>query len=106
MASNSSEVISSILDKIGVAVNALTQVFTLASALILIVFIAVALIAVDSTVALIAISSFSMCYGLIYWFFRSHLSRNSKTFAGRGTHVAKALQEGMGGVSDVLLDGS
>ena len=103
---NSSEVISSILGKISVAVNVLSQFLILVSALILLCFITVALIAIDSNVAMIAIFGFGASYGMITWFFRSNLRRNSVTIAERSTHVLKALQEGIGGIRDVLLDGT
>lgn len=106
VAQNSSDVINGILGKISVAVNVLTQVLTLVSSIILICFITAALVTIDTTVALIAISSFGVCYGVITLTFRHSLRRNSKTIAERGTQVLKALQEGLGGIRDVLLNGT
>jgi ABC-type multidrug transport system fused ATPase/permease subunit len=106
VARNTSDVINGILGKIGVAVNVLTQVLTLVSSIILIGFITAALVIIDTTVALIAISSFSVCYGAITLTFRHSLFGNSKTIAERGTQVLKALQEGLGGIRDVLLNGT
>ena len=106
VAQNSSDVINGILGKISVAVNVLTQVLTLVSSIILICFITAALVTIDTTVALIAISGFGVCYGVITLTFRHSLRRNSKTIAERGTQVLKALQEGLGGIRDVLLNGT
>lgn len=103
-ARNSSEVINGILGKVRDAVNVLSQVLILASSVILIGFITAALIAIDPVVALIAISSFGTFYGIITWVIRSRLRRNSNTIAVKSTHVVKALQEGLGGIRDVLLD--
>ena len=106
VARNSSDVINGILGKINVAVNILTQVLTLVSSIILIGFITAALLVIDPTIALIAIFGFGIGYGLITLTFRESLGRNSKTIAERGSQVLKAVQEGLGGIRDVLLNGT
>jgi ATP-binding cassette, subfamily B, bacterial PglK len=106
VARNSSAVISGIVGKISVAVNVMTQVLTLLNSIILIGFLTTALIAIDPAVALISISGFGICYVMITWAFRSSLRQNSSTIAYRQTRVVKALQEGLGGIRDVLLNGT
>jgi ATP-binding cassette subfamily B protein len=49
---------------------------------------------------------FGAGYGLITWLTRHRLEHNSRRIAYEQTQVIKALQEGLGGIRDVLLDGT
>jgi len=106
VARNSSEVISGIINKIGGAVNVMSQSLALVSSIVLLAAITLALIAVDPVVALTATIGCGTCYGLISWISRRRLRRNSQRIADEQTQVVKALQEGLGGIRDVLLDGT
>ncbi|MEI6300058.1 MAG: ABC transporter ATP-binding protein [Betaproteobacteria bacterium] len=106
LARNSSEVISGITNKVGGAVNVLNQFFTLISSTVLLAAVTIALIAIDPLVALVAIAGFGASYGIITWVSRRTLRRNSERIAYEQTQVIKALQEGLGGIRDVLLDGA
>lgn len=106
LARNSSEIISGVTSKVGGAINVLNQFLTLISSVVLLIFITIALIAIDPLVAVVAIAGFSLCYGLITWVSRRKLHRNSQRIAYEETQVVKALQEGLGGIRDVLLDGA
>jgi ATP-binding cassette, subfamily B, bacterial PglK len=106
VASNSSDVISGITGKIGDTVYMLTNVLTLVSSFIVLVFITATLFAIDSLVASIAIGGFGACYGLITAMTRHRLRRDSQRIAYEHTQMIKALQEGLGGIRDVLLDGT
>lgn len=105
VARNSSEVISAI-NKVDSAISVLSHSMTVINSLVLVIFIALALIAIDPMVALMATLGFGASYGLITWFFRRCLYRNSKIFAHQRTQVIKVVQEGLGGIRDVLLDGT
>jgi ABC-type transport system involved in cytochrome bd biosynthesis fused ATPase/permease subunit len=70
------------------------------------VAIPVALIAIDPVVALVGTGGFGASYALISWLSRRRLRRNSQRIADEYTRVVKALQEGLGGIRDVLLDGT
>ena len=106
VARNSSEVISGITNKVGGSVNVLYNLLTLISSIVLLVAITLALIAIDPVVALAATVGFGATYGLIAWMSRRRLHRNSQRIAYEQTQVIKALQEGLGGIRDVLLDGT
>jgi ATP-binding cassette subfamily B protein len=68
--------------------------------------IVIALIVINPLVAGIASISFGACYGLVTWLTRRQLRRNSQRIAHEETQVIKALQEGLGGIRDVILDGT
>ena len=105
VARNSSEVITSITTKVGGAVNVLNYLLVLISSIVLLVAIVFALIAIDPVVALAAAIGFGTSYGLITWLSRRRLHLNSRRIAHEQNQVVKALQEGLGGIRDVLLDG-
>lgn len=107
VARNSSEVISGITNKVnGVVFLVLMPVLTLVSSTVLLVAIMLALIAIDPIVASVAAVGFGASYALITWMSRRRLHRNSQRIACEQTQVVKALQEGLGGIRDVLLDGT
>jgi len=104
---NSSEVISGITQKVNGAVfGVLLPFLTMINAFVLMLFILFALIAIDAMVAFIAIAGFGSAYMLIARFTRHRLRINSERIAHEQTQVIKALQEGLGGIRDVLLDGT
>jgi ABC-type multidrug transport system fused ATPase/permease subunit len=103
---NSSEVISGITNKVGGAVNVLNQTLTLLSSVVMLVVVTAALVLIDPVVALVASIGFGSCYVMIAWLTRSRLRSNSRRIAQEQTRVVKSLQEGLGGIRDVLLDGT
>ena len=106
-ANNSSEVISGITIKVNAVVfGVLLPLLTLVSSTVLAVAIMLALIAIDPMVASVAGIGFGVSYVLITWMSRRRLHRNSQRIAHEQTQVVKALQEGLGGIRDVLLDGT
>ncbi len=106
-ARSSSEMISGITGKIGsTALGVILPTLTLISSTVLMVTIVLALIVIDPLVATVAAAGFGVCYGLITWLARQRLHRNSHVIASEQTQVVKALQEGLGGIRDVLLDGT
>jgi ATP-binding cassette, subfamily B, bacterial PglK len=106
-ANNSSEVISGITSKVNAVVfGVLLPLLTLVSSTVLVVAIMLALIAIDPMVASVASVGFGISYALISWISSRRLHRNSQRIADEQTQVVKALQEGLGGIRDVLLDGT
>jgi ATP-binding cassette, subfamily B, bacterial PglK len=106
VARNSSEVISGITAKVSGAVNVLYNSLTLMTSAVLLSAITVALLVINPVVALVSTAIFGVSYGLISWMTHRRLRRNSELIASEQTQVVKALQEGLGGIRDVLLDGT
>jgi ATP-binding cassette, subfamily B, bacterial PglK len=103
---NSSEVINGILGKIGSVISIITMLLTLVSSAAMLTTIMVALLSVDPLIALVALGGFGLIYAVIIRLTRKQLSINSERIARESTHVIKSLQEGLGGIRDVLIDGS
>ncbi len=107
VARNSSEVISGITNKVnGVVFGVLLPLLTLASSTLLLLAVMLALVAIHPMAASVAAIGFGISYGLITWVTRHRLYRNGRRVASEQTQVIKALQEGLGGIRDVLLDGT
>ena len=106
VARSSSETISGITGKVGhTTLGVVLPLLTLISSSVLLVAIMTTLLIIDPVVASAATLGFGLSYAAITWLSRRRLSRNSTLIASEHTHVVKALQEGLGGIRDVLLHG-
>ena len=104
---NSSEVINGIITKTGGVIGGvISPSLNLISSSILLVGILGALFAINPTIALSASIGFGLLYWMIIRYTKSHLKKNSKTIADQSTQMIKSLQEGLGGIRDVLIDGT
>ena len=103
-ARSSSEIISGITQKVGIATSVLISIVTVATSGALFAAILLTLLVVEPTVTIVAVISFGTGYGIIAWQTRYRLMRNSQCIAHEQTRVVKALQEGLGAIRDVLLD--
>jgi len=102
---NSSELISGI-KKVESSQTMLQSVLVLGNAFIMILFIMLTLLLIDTKVAIVAFTSFGLIYGGIILLARAILARNGRDIAQETTNVIRSLQEGLGGIRDILLDGS
>ena len=107
VARNSSDVISSLMNKVNGAVfGVLLPLLTLVSSLFVLMAVMFTLIVIDPWTALVAALGFGSSYGLITWMTRRRLHWNGRRVAFEQAQVLKVLQEGLGGIRDVLLDGT
>jgi len=103
---NSSAIISNITSKVGLVILTLSSCLTIGTSSVIITSIVAALFAINPTVALIASLSLGLSYAIITRGSRAKMLYNSAQMAKEQTQVVKALQEGLGGIRDVLLDGT
>ncbi len=107
VARNSSEVISGISGKVNnIIYSAILPLLALISSSIMLVMILVAMLSVDPLIALAAFGGFGIIYAVIIRLTRKRLLNNSNSIARESPRVLKALQEGLGGIRDVLIDGT
>jgi len=106
IARNSSEVISGTLMKVGGVVSVLQAIPVLASSIVLLAAVTIMLIFIDPIVASAAVVGFGGSYGLVTLVLRRRIKSNSERIACEYDHMVKALQEGLGGIRDVILDGA
>lgn len=104
---NSSEVISGVTSKVAAVIGYfLTPVLTLFSSAVILVAILGALLAVDPWMSLAAFAGFGVIYGVVILITRKKLASYSQRMSIESTKVVKVLQEGLGGIRDVLIDGT
>jgi len=104
---NSSEVINGIITKTGTVIGGvISPTLNIISSIILLIGIMGALFKINPTIALSASIGFGLLYWLVIRYTNNYLKDNSKTIADQSTQMIKSLQEGLGGIRDVLIDGS
>lgn len=107
VARNSSVVINTISTKTNTIIfQILLPLLTIFGAAFIIIAILIVLLALDPVIALSAISGFGLIYAVIIWLTKNRLLKNGQRIASASTQVIKSLQEGLGGIRDVLIDGS
>ena len=104
-ARNSSEVINGISGKVnGVIYGVLVPALIFVSSSVMLVAILVALLTVSPLITLVSFGGFGLIYFLIIIFTRNRLLINSQINAHQSTQVIKYVQEGLGGIRDILID--
>jgi len=106
VARNSSEIINGISGKTATVTGTFTSILNLISSTIILFAILITLVSVDPVIALVAFAGFGVLYTIIIKITKSRLFLNSKRIAHESTQVLKSLQEGLGGIRDVLIDGT
>jgi len=103
---NSSEVINTIISKTNSVIHAINNVLTIVSSAILLISILCALLVINYKLALGVFAGFSILYYGVILFTRKQVNKNSQTLAVQSTFMIKSLQEGLGGIRDILIDSS
>lgn len=101
---NSSEVIGGV-DKVNSAHGTLFYVLSMANAALVSLAILTTLMIINPMIASLTIFGFGSCYVSVSWAVRSSLHKNSRRIAQEMTRRIKFLQEGLGGIREVLLNG-
>ncbi len=104
VARNSSEVIGAIVGKVNTTTNVIYQFLVLVCSAFMTLSLVSALIVIDARVAIISSLCFGVAYVVIGRLSRRMLRKNSHQIADLHTAQLKNLQEGLGGIRDVLLD--
>lgn len=104
---NSSQIINGVLSQTNsVIYDTILPLMFLISSAIMCSIILTGLIFLDVKVALSAMLGFGLIYVLVILGTKNQLSKNGQTLARESTQMIKSVQEGLGGIRDVLLDGS
>jgi ATP-binding cassette subfamily B protein len=103
---NSSQVIATIIEKTNsVIYSSLLPWMTIISSFFLLGTIMIALIAVNTRIALLSFCGFTVIYLSIAFATKKRLAIDSQRINQNSPLVIKALQEGLGGIRDILIDG-
>ena len=103
---NTSTVISTITVQVARSVEAFKAILLLATSIVVALGLLTGLLLINWQVALAATALFGSAYALIANTARRRLNHNSSQIADASGQLIKAVQEGLGSIRDVLLDGS
>lgn len=107
LARNSSEVIAGVTTKAdGIVHQTVVPVLVIISAGVMMGTVLLALLTVQPLVTVAAIGGFGGIYALVVITTRRRMLRNSQLISKQHTRVIKVLQEALGGIRDVLIDGT
>jgi ATP-binding cassette subfamily B protein len=103
---NSSEIISGTSTKTNTAISILSQMLILISSTVILLIVLIALFTIDFVTALAIFGSFGLIYACIISMTRKQLLTDSQRISHESNNVIKTVQEGLGSMRDVLIDGS
>jgi ABC-type bacteriocin/lantibiotic exporter with double-glycine peptidase domain len=106
VARNSSEVLAGINKANSLAGTVIQPALTVISHTLILVALLAAIVAIRPVIAASAIVGFGSIYVGIVLFTRRRLQEISRIIAAQSVRITKAMQEGLGGIRDVLIDGS
>ncbi|MAQ55234.1 MAG: ABC transporter ATP-binding protein [Chloroflexi bacterium] len=104
---STSEITSGVIHKVEAVVNGMfAPLQVVIGSVLTMVTVTGALLLIDPVIAMIAMVGFGGGYVAITWVLSDRLKDNSRRIAQEQTRVVKAIQEGVGGIRDVLIDGT
>ena len=104
---NTSEVIAAIGSKAdGIVHHAVMPILVIISSGLMMTTVLFALFSIQPIVTAVAIGSFGGIYALTIIITRQRMLANSQLVSRQQTQVIKVLQEALGGIRDVIIDGS
>ena len=106
MERNSSELINSISRKASMSIGVMRSFLTIVSSVIMLIGVMFALLAISYKLAITMFFGFGFIYLVVISLTRNKLKKDGQLIASKSTQMIKSLQEGIGGIRDVLIDGS
>ncbi len=76
------------------------------SSLVILLAVISTLLAIQPIIALAAFLGFGFIYAAVVFITKRRIAKNSQTIATQQIRVTKAIQEGLGGIGDVIIDGT
>lgn len=106
VARNSSEVVAALMTKINTIVYFIViPTLTIITSVFIVLTILVFMLFVDLELTLMALLGFGCLYGIVVLITRHRLALNGQRATVSQNRVAQVVQEGLGGIRDVLIDG-
>lgn len=104
---NSSEIVGGIVSKVQIVIyGVINPTLNLIAGGFMLTIILTALLLIDPIVSGLIIFSFAIFYGAFIYLSRKRLKNNAEDVAHHSGELIKTLQEGLGGIRDVVIDGS
>ncbi len=105
ISTNSSEIIANTRKASGLVGSIIQPFFTIISSLLILIGILIALMVIDPISPLFLLLGFSLVYIFIAVTTKKRILSNGVIIAVQSGKITKAIQEGLGGIRDVLIDG-
>jgi len=102
---NSSEIITSV-GKVGNIIYLFNNILSAVSSGFFLLTILSTLLFINAKITLALFGGFGAIYAIITFYTKERLLQNSQRVALESSMVLKAMQEGLGGIRDVLIDGT
>jgi len=102
---NSSEVVSSLIKRTDIVIAVILASLNLLAAIAILVAIIFVLLVLHPLLAVAVVGLFSLVYILIMRIIKSRLVESSRVISAGNALMIKALQESLGGIRDILIDG-
>lgn len=102
---SSGEIVSAITQKVNTVTAVLNSLVTVITSAMLFLSILATLILIDPWVAGFSMCAFGGLYALIAYMTKRRMRNNGRIIAQQQTNMIRSLQEGLGGIRDILLDG-
>ena len=106
VAKNSSEVLADVRKAQELVVNLIQPLLIMVSSLLLLTTVMVSLLIIEPIITTAVFLGFGFIYAFVVFLTRRNLLSNSKAIAKQSGLVNKAIQEGLGGIRDILIDGN
>lgn len=106
VARNSSEIINGILGKTGAVIGVISSVLMFLGSSFILTTILIALFLIDPVTAFSAFFGFGFIYLVIIRLTKQRQLSNGRLIARESTELVKSLQEGLGSIRDILIDGT
>ena len=103
---NTSEIIAALTKVQNITSNVISPLAQGSVATLISLAIISALVRIDSITAIVAGIGFALIYLIVTFIGRRRLQENSKVIANTEARRIQAVQEGLGGIRDVLIDGA
>jgi len=106
VSTNSSKVINGITTKVNASISNIKDLFSFISSFVIFISIIFSLFYVDFYTSIIVFMSIGVFYFVVLKLSGNILLSVGKTISIESTKALKSIQEGLGGIRDIILDGS
>jgi ABC-type multidrug transport system fused ATPase/permease subunit len=103
---NSSEILAGAHKAENLVYYIIQPVLTVVSSVVILVAVIATLLFIQRDIALTAFFVFGLVYAVVMVITKRRIAKNSQTLAMQQVKVNKVIQEGLGGIRDVLIDGT
>jgi len=103
---NSSEILAGARKAQDLVAYIVQPMLLVVSSIVILVAVIATLLLIQPFIALAAFLGFGLIYAVVVSITKRRIAHNSQTIAAQQGKVTKAIQEGLGGIRDVLIDGT